>query len=97
MMTNEEREKEIRKLPIPNKEECIAFYEELTKLADVRFVPYYKMAIEALEQQPKTGHWIPCDILQEFKCSECRRCFGIKTNFCPNCGADMRGEDNDNK
>lgn len=51
-MTNEEREKEIRKQSIPNKEECIAFYKELTKLADVRFVPYYNMAIKALEQQP---------------------------------------------
>ena len=54
-MTNEEREKEIRKQPIPTKEECLAFYEETTKLSDVRFVPYYKMAIKALEQTS----WIP--------------------------------------
>lgn len=33
------------------REECLAFYKELTKLADARFVPYYKMAIEALEKQ----------------------------------------------
>lgn len=51
-MTNEEREKEIRKQPIPTKEECLAFYEETMKLSDVRFVPYYKMAIKSLEQQP---------------------------------------------
>jgi hypothetical protein len=51
MMIDEEREEEIRKLPIPIKEECIAFYKELTNLADVRFVPYYKMAIKALEAQ----------------------------------------------
>ena len=48
---------------------------------------YEKMLEEA---KPKPGRWILCDILQEFKCSECRRCFRIKTNFCPNCGADMR-------
>jgi hypothetical protein len=50
-MTNEEREKKIRNQPIPTKEECLAFYNELTKLADVRFVPYYKMAIKALEDK----------------------------------------------
>ena len=48
----------------------------------------YEKVLEA--SKPKPGRWIPCDILQEFKCPECRRCFGIKTNFCPNCGADMR-------
>lgn len=48
----------------------------------------YEKLLEA--SKPKPGRWIPCDILQEFKCPECRRCFGIKTNFCPNCGADMR-------
>ena len=51
-MTNEEREKEIRKQPIPSKEECVTFYKELIKIADVRFVPYYLMAIKALEQKP---------------------------------------------
>ena len=50
--TREEKEKEIRKQPIPTKEECLVFFKELTKLADVRFVPYYKMAIKALEQEP---------------------------------------------
>lgn len=51
-MTNKERKKKISKQPIPTKEECLAFYKELTNLADARFVPYYKMAIKALEQEP---------------------------------------------
>lgn len=50
-MTKKERKKEISKQPIPTKEECIAFYKELTNLADAHFVPYYKMAIKALEQE----------------------------------------------
>ena len=46
------------------------------------------------KEQPerKKGKWITCDILQEVKCSECRMCFRHKAKFCPNCGADMRGE-----
>lgn len=46
-------------------------------------------AIKALEQEPKTGHWITCNVLQEVKCSECRVCFRHTTNYCPNCGTRM--------
>jgi Pyruvate/2-oxoacid:ferredoxin oxidoreductase delta subunit len=61
------------------------------------------------EQRPK-GHWITQRNIAHQKdyyyCSECREEFsydgetGIKMsdyNFCPNCGADMRGEENDGK
>ena len=49
--------------------------------------------IRALEQQQKTGHW---DDIPRYKdiawyCSECQRFTTMKHNFCPNCGADMRG------
>lgn len=44
------------------------------------------------EQEPKVGHWITCDVLQEVKCSECRVCFRHTTNYCPNCGTKMEGE-----
>ena len=38
-----------------------------------------------------TGQWIEVD-LDVWDCSECKEgsCSGNKTNFCPNCGADMR-------
>jgi len=39
------------------------------------------------------GHWIRCDILQEFKCSECRMCFKNKSNPCPNCGTEMESDE----
>jgi len=29
----------------------------------------------------------------EWFCSECKERNDVKTNFCPHCGADMRGED----
>lgn len=64
-----------------------------------------QMAIKALEQQPKTGHWIVIREKYEFmggtvneprgcKCSNCNKVVRFKSDFCPNCGADMRGENN---
>ena len=53
------------------------------------------MAIQALEQEPKTGHWT-----HEYNgqtnhiCSYCRFESGRKWNYCPNCGAKMESEVN---
>lgn len=65
----------------------------------------YDMAIKALEQEPKTGHWksythsayhgIDDDgepIWREVKvyhCNLCNRRTVIKENYCPNCGCRM--------
>lgn len=59
------------------------------------------MAIEALKGRPK-GHWrtmydgdpitgepYPCGVY----CDQCGDTIGVEANYCPNCGADMRGED----
>ena len=55
------------------------------------FVKDYKealeMAIKALEQEPKTGHWI---YKGYYECSECGKSTYLnKSNYCPNCGAKM--------
>ena len=45
-------------------------------------------------QATKTGHWIYVD-RGYFKCSECdahRDMPAFLENYCPNCGADMRGD-----
>lgn len=52
------------------------------------------MAISALEQESKIGHWIG------YKCSECGNtldfnglnCGRGDANYCPNCGAKMESE-----
>jgi uncharacterized protein (UPF0212 family) len=56
------------------------------------------MAIEALKQEPRAeGKWITNKDGYS-KCSECGFSFGCivcphdETDFCPNCGADMRGD-----
>jgi hypothetical protein len=59
--------------------------------------PHVDFVIEALQDLPpvtpkrKTGEWIHSDFSHEFLyCSECGRGRYFCSNFCPNCGADMR-------
>ena len=57
--------------------------------------------ISAADVQPvKRGHWELMGgqekWLQGYTCSECGGvAVTYECNFCPNCGADMRGEDNE--
>lgn len=62
-------------------------------------IEIYKMAIKALEQQPKTGRWLDKKTTIKgghglaygrYGCSVCKKKQPSKTDFCPNCGADMR-------
>jgi hypothetical protein len=64
-----------------------------------RAVEAIDMAIEALKQpeRPK-GRWIgmPRMGVHDMCCSNCRYSSGIRfwnSPYCPNCGADMRGEE----
>ena len=45
--------------------------------------------IEMIDCDPITGEPYPCGV----RCSNCGDTLGCVANFCPNCGADMRGED----
>ena len=49
--------------------------------------------LQALEQEPKTGHWVyrwDKTFLHEYNdCSFCGYMARIRYNFCPNCGAKM--------
>ena len=50
------------------------------------------------EQEPQTGHWIEHERngILHIECSECLswflRAHLLRNSYCPNCGADMRGE-----
>lgn len=57
------------------------------------------IAIKALEERPK-GKWIESQeefedafIIFKHECSNCKEITFGGGNFCPNCGADMRGEE----
>ena len=59
-------------------------------------------AVEAISllpsAQPERGHWIEIrnkrGVVIAIKCDKCSRFpkRGVKSDFCPNCGADMRGD-----
>ena len=85
---------------IPIKPEVLDDCYDITEYQEAK-----AMAIKALEQQPKTGHWeyVQYDYnpdIGNWHCSECRNIViecanknekgGIPIyNFCPNCGAKM--------
>ena len=45
-------------------------------------------------QEPKTGHREYNDIYDHYLCGNCKTVVMDYDNYCPNCGADMRGEKN---
>lgn len=48
--------------------------------------------------EPKRGKWIEmphCLGLMAYKCNLCKGYMGYKSNFCPNCGAQMKGADDE--
>ena len=106
-MTNEEAIKELSVLwerMNRAKESGVLAYKTIMYY-DGQYVEALDMAIKALEQQPKTGHWeyVQYDYnpdIGNWHCSECRNIViecanknekgGIPIyNFCPNCGAKM--------
>ena len=52
-----------------------------------------------IESEQKIGHWIICSDGYYPYCSECKHepKSGIMTKYCPNCGAYMKGENNENQ
>lgn len=57
----------------------------------------WKSAFESGKAWRRKGEWIYHDI--HFECSKCHcwfvRGYLVHYNYCPNCGADMRGEENE--
>ena len=58
-------------------------------------------SLQTVQPEPKEGHWIEGGIYRdviECYCSECGQIMTtaatVRMNYCPNCGARMRGEQN---
>ena len=60
-------------------------------LSEFKRAREYINALPTIE--PKHGEWI--DFKNGWKCNACEKWNSEKSKFCPNCGADMRGENNE--
>lgn len=45
----------------------------------------------SVQPKQKTGQWISNRHTDTVLCSECKKCYGDESKFCPNCGAKMEG------
>jgi len=79
----------------PRKDEVILTKEEYGKLVSSEFDNGYVQGYrEALEQEPKTGHWVkikPYPLqMHDYECSECGHETDDNTeNYCSECGVKM--------
>jgi hypothetical protein len=71
-------------------------HQTTTGITDTKEVEALDMAIKALEQEPKTGHWIEHSHewgdnweYSMYECSCCHNWAHEDTDYCPNCGAEM--------
>lgn len=76
----------------------LAFREELDKIDEkIRNIPTVEIADRPRGEWKDTGkdpdHSHPLTAIW-YRCSECGHGTNAKTNFCPDCGAEMKGEDN---
>ena len=79
------------------KSECYVF-NPLNFDKSTRINTALDMAIEALEQEPRKGHWIDHSDEGYVECSECgsaTNCDGniADLHFCFSCGAEMESEE----
>lgn len=58
------------------------------------FQAYCEGATRAKETKRKNGEWYRKYAFQLWRCSVCEYESDGKTNYCPNCGANMRGDNN---
>jgi len=71
-----------------------------TEKDENRFIHLVRDIAPSAQPERKMGKWMVSYLEHEamgirpklLYCSECCQCMAYSTNFCPNCGADMRGE-----
>ena len=74
--------------------EMNAQIKDLLRIGEQPICLYAAKRIEELEEyERRKGKWEKVYYgNRPNRCSECRQKNNYRTNFCPNCGADMRGE-----
>ena len=73
----------------------VTFDEEKLKELTDNIVERIKSGEIVLQDERPKGEWIYTDNrwgLGDWECDNCHKYSNKDTNFCPNCGADMRGD-----
>lgn len=67
--------------------------DELNRITDERVIEPIKNGELVIKEKRPTGHWIieECSLGKTYYCSECYAHPEVCFDFCPYCGADMRG------
>ena len=77
--------------------ECPTYYLGIVPSADVVPKDFHDKTCEAMAKRhteeiqrlmPKRGEWVDCK--GGWKCTACDKWASFTSDFCPNCGADMR-------
>lgn len=70
--------------------------DELERITDERVIEPIKNGELVIKEKRPTGHWIEMTDGRghsSYFCSRCGTQEGKRYGYCPNCGADMRGEE----
>lgn len=74
-----------------------SYYDPLNVLTEVR---EKIRALPSAEPERKKGTWIHQTKFGRIECDQCGKVYRnafTQKNFCPNCGADMRGEQDERR
>jgi hypothetical protein len=98
-------------MPSAQPETKVTFYDEDHVWIDGnQYISLRRFQEAVKEAQPKEGHWIDKgwngdwawqidgrgNCWRVIECSECGKSVSVESNYCPHCGADMRGEQDGN-
>lgn len=92
-MTREEAISVLKETIDPNVYKSFKEWKEWDK---EKHLPAVKMAIEALQAEPMKGEWIntaPSDRSDNIICDQCGYNSIARYDFCPTCGAKMKGQE----
>ena len=77
---------------------CINNNGEVVESDDMVTIRNILKSLPPAQSERKTGKWITQMFGSWAECSECHELYDIPislSNFCPNCGADMRGDEDE--
>lgn len=83
--------------PEKDRQESKDYCAECDHVEMCSWYPHDGCEFRETKTKQKTGQWISNRHTDTVLCSECKKCYGDESKFCPNCGAKMKRESEDYK